>query len=95
MNSRNSIHRYGLSHKELGRITGYIELYDSDLTGGKSADTGRSHGFFVYVRGRMINIDEDDDGFGIPRNQLRHGTFSKFRMVVHIDSLDEVLRIFP
>ncbi len=89
---KDSIYRYGLSHPELGRITGYIELYDGDISSGKSAEWGRSNGFFVYVRGRMINTADEDDGFGIPRNLLRHGTFSQFRMVVHIDSLDEVLR---
>ncbi len=31
-----SVHRYGLSHEQLGRITGYIELYVDELTGGKS-----------------------------------------------------------
>ncbi len=87
-----SIHRYGLSHPVLGRITGYIELYENDISVGKSAEMGRSHGFFVYVRGRMINTAVEDDGFGIQRNLLRHGTFSKFRMVVHIDGLDQDLR---
>jgi len=85
-----SINRYGLSHEVLGRVTGYVELYADDLSGGKSDETERSNGFFVYVRERMINTD--DPGFGIERNLLRHGTFSKFRMVVHIDSLDEVLQ---
>jgi len=87
---RNSPHRYGLTHTELGRVTGYAEIYDRLLTEGKSADIGRSHGFFVYVCGRLVNID--DEYFGIDRNQLRHGTFSRFRMVVHIDRLDEDLR---
>lgn len=85
-----SIHRYGLSHDELGRITGYVELYEDELTGSKSEDIGRSNGFFVYVRDRMINTE--DPGFGIERNLLRHGTFSRLRVVVHIDSLDEELR---
>jgi hypothetical protein len=85
-----SMHRYGLSHERLGRITGYVELYEDELTGGKSGELERSNGFFVYVRGRMINTD--DPGFGIERNLLRHGTFSRFRMIVHIDSLDEALR---
>jgi len=89
---KDSIHRYGLSHPQLGRITGYIELYESDISSGKSAQWGRSYGFFVYVRERMINTGDEDDGFGIPRNKLRHGTFSRFRMVVHIDSLDDALR---
>lgn len=87
-----SIHRYGLSHPALGRITGYIELYKNDISSGKSSEMGRSHGFFVYVRGRMINTAVEDDGFGIQRNLLRHGTFSQFRMVVHIDGLDRDLR---
>ena len=87
-----SIHHYGLSHSQLGRITGYIELYEGDISSGRSAELGRSNGFFVYVRGRMINTADEDDGFGIPRNLLRHGTFSQFRMVVYIDSLDQALR---
>jgi hypothetical protein len=88
--SEGSVYRYGLSHERLGRITGYVELYEDELTGGKSGELERSNGFFVYVRGRMINTD--DPGFGIERNLLRHGTFSRFRMIVHIDSLDEALR---
>lgn len=83
-------HRYGLSHSELGRITGYVEVYEDPLDTGKSTDIERSHGFFVYVRGRLVNIG--DSGFGISRNLLRHGTFSRFRMVVHIDRLDDELR---
>lgn len=80
--------RYGLVHPSLGRITGYAEVYGQFLTGGKSEEIGRSHGFFVYVLGRLINID--DDLFGMPA--LRHGTFNRFRLVVHIDRLDEELR---
>lgn len=84
-----SLHRYGLSHGELGRIAGYVELYEDELSG-KSDALERSNGFFVYVRGRMINTE--DPGFGIERNLLQHGTFSRFRAVVHIDSLDDALR---
>lgn len=86
-----SIHRYGLYDDDglLGRITGYIEIFKDQL------DTGKpkfelSNGFFVYVHGRRVNVD--DPGFGIERNLLRHGTFSRFRMVAHIDSLDDKLR---
>jgi signal transduction histidine kinase len=82
--------RYGLTHSELGRITGYVEVYEDPLDMGKSTEIERSNGFFVYVRGRLVNID--DPGFGINRNLLRHGTFSRFRMVVYIDRLDEELR---
>jgi Holliday junction resolvase len=90
--SKDSIHRYGLTHRHgLGRVTGYVELFEESLTGGKSDEAvGRSHGFFIYVRGRLIN--PDDEHFGIDRNLLRHGTLNKIRAVVHIDSLDEELR---
>ena len=87
-----SPYRFGLTHRHgLGRITGYVEVFEELLTGGKSDEsTGRSHGFFVYVRGRLVNIE--DEYFGIDRNLLRHGTFGRFRAVINIDSLDEELR---
>ncbi len=81
-------HRYGLTHPKLGRITGYAEVYEGFLTEGKSSEIGRSHGFFVYVFGRLVNIN--DELFGM--EALRHGTFARFRMVVHIDRLDDELR---
>ena len=88
--SEDSIHRYGVYHEELlGRITGYIEVFEDELDRGKEKFE-QSSGFFIYVRGRRVNVD--DPGFGIERNLLRHGTFSRFRMVVHIDSLDDALR---
>jgi len=80
------VHHYGLIHPVLGRITGFVEIYDNTLT----EHIHRSHGFFVYVRERLIN--PDDSHFGISANSLRHGTFSRFRMIVHIDDLDEELR---
>jgi hypothetical protein len=61
-----------------------------DLLTGKSDEIGRSNGFFVYVRGRLINVV--DGHFGISPDVLHHGTFGRFRCVVHIDSLDEELR---
>jgi hypothetical protein len=85
-----SVHRFGLTHPKLGRVTGYMEIFEELLTGGKSDDAGRSHGFFVYVRGRLVNID--DEYFGIDKNLLRHGTFARFRAVVHMDRLDGELR---
>jgi len=85
-----SIHRHGVYHDELlGRITGYIEVFEDELDSGKPKFE-QSSGFFVYVHGRRVNVD--DPGFGIERNLLRHGTFSRFRMIAHIDSLDDALR---
>lgn len=81
---------FGLSFRGLGRVTGYLELFKDAIDAGKSEDLGRSNGFFVYVRGRLINVD--DPGFGIERNKLRHGTFSRFRLVMHANGLDDELR---
>lgn len=85
-----AVHKYGLMHSSLGRITGYVEVYEESLTGGKSDEIGRSNGFFVYVRDRLVNID--DERFGINPDTLRHGTFTNFRAVLHIDRLDDELR---
>ena len=85
----NSEKRYGLYKEGLGRITGYAEAYKELLTG-KSDEVGRSHGFFVYVYGRLISVN--DGHFGIKPDELRHGTFGRIRVVVHIDSLDAFLQ---
>ena len=84
-----SEHRFGLDVPGIGRITGYAEAY-KDLLTGKSDEIGRSHGFFVYVYGRLLNVD--DGHFGISPDELRHGTFGRFRLVVHMDGLDVGLR---
>jgi hypothetical protein len=81
--------RFGLYHKNLGLITGYAEAYKNLLTG-KSDDWGRSHGFFVYVLGRLINVA--DGHFGIKPDELRHGTFGRIRVVIHMDGLDDFLQ---
>ncbi len=81
---------HGLYQPLLGRVTGYAEAFKDVITTGKSATTGRSHGFFVYVLGRLINIE--DAYFGIPSNRLAHGTFDRFRVVIHIDKLDDELQ---
>ncbi len=81
--------RFGLNVPGLGRITGYAEAY-KDLLTGKSDEIGRSYGFFVYAYGRLLNVV--DGHFGISPDELRHGTFGRFRLVVHMDGLDAGLR---
>ena len=81
--------RFGLEIPGLGRVSGYAEAY-KDLLTGKSDELGRSYGFFVYVYGRLINVL--DGHFGISPNELRHGSFGRFRLVVHMDGLDMALR---
>lgn len=79
--------KFGVVLPRLGRITGYAEVYENTLTGGKSSEWGRSHGFFVMVMGRLINIQ--DELFG--SNPLSHKTFNRFRLVVHCDGLNNFL----
>jgi len=73
----------------LGKVRGTARVYEAELTtAGKAAEQGRSHGFFVKVRGRLLNLD--DALFGI--RALSHTTFARFWMEVEADGLDEFLR---
>lgn len=87
INNLPSDQKYGVILPRLGRITGYAEVYENTLTVGKSAEWGRSHGFFVMVMGRLINIQ--DELFGV--HPLSHMTFNRFRLVVHCDGLNDFL----
>lgn len=79
--------RFGVDLPVLGRITGFVEIYEDTLTKGKSAEWGRSHGFFIMVMKRLINLQ--DELFGI--HPLSHKTFNRFRMVVHCNGLNDFL----
>ena len=68
-------------------VSGKAIVAERSLHGGKSRDLGRSNGFFVRVRDRLIN--EDDALFGLPT--LSHQTFNRFRADIAADDLDEVL----
>ncbi len=65
---------------------GTVLVYERSLIG-KSDDLFRSHGFFIRVRGRLIN--ESDEIFGLP--PLSHQVFNRFRADVDIDDLDAVI----
>lgn len=81
--------KFGLSHPDFGRMYGKVELYEDLLTTGKE-QFQRSNGFFIYVHGRLVNLE--DPYFGIDSNLLKHGTFSRFRAEIHIDSLDSMIQ---
>lgn len=70
-----------------GVLRGRVEVYADILSKGRAADFGRSHGFFVRVRDRLINLD--DALFGLPA--LSHAAFDRFRLVVDVDELDTEL----
>ena len=67
-------------------ISGNVMVTHRTLAG-KSAELIRSEGFFVYVRGRLVN--EEDARFGL--HELSHATLNRFRAVVHADDLDQVV----
>jgi hypothetical protein len=54
---------------------------------GKSADLGRSNGFFVRVLGRLVN--EEDELFGL--NPQAHIILSRFRADIDAEDLDDDL----
>ena len=77
-------------HAELpvvGKVTGMIKLYNDRISGGKSEERGVSNGFFVNVLGRIINLN--DLSFG--EKNLNHAAWSRFRMTVRADGLDQYL----
>lgn len=72
-----------------GQITGNVFLYEDKISGGKSELMGASNGFFVNVRGRVINAEDVDFGLA----NLSHSAWSKFRACVRADGLDTALAI--
>jgi hypothetical protein len=77
-------HFVDLTHA--GRVTGKAELFANSLQRGKSEEWGRSHGFFVKVRNRLINVEDAEFGVEV---ELQHGTFTRFRMEIDADGLDD------
>ena len=47
-------HRFGLDVPDLGRVTGYAEAYEELLTGSKSDEIDRSHGFSSMCMGDSL-----------------------------------------
>jgi hypothetical protein len=70
-----------------GEISGQAVVYKNRITHGKSEQYGRSHGFFVRVRGRVINLE--DELFGL--DALNHAVWSRFSMEINADGLRDHL----
>lgn len=68
---------------EVGKIRGRARIFEKPLDTGKASDIGRSHGFFIRVRGRVINLD--DPLFGI--DQPNFSAWSRFSMEVEANGL--------
>ena len=66
-----------------GVIRGTATVFRDSLTSGKSSEQGRSHGFFVRVRGRVINLD--DQLFGL--DAMNHAAWARFAMEIEAEGL--------
>jgi len=73
----------GIQMPGIGLVAGEASIYREQLTTGKSSQAGRSHGYFIKVRGRVINLN--DELFGL--DALNHAAWSRFVMVVNADGL--------
>lgn len=71
----------------LGLVWGNIRLFDETLLKYRSADHGRSHGFFLVVRGRLLN--PDDEQLFLPDPSFQ--TFYRSQFILVADDLDSKL----
>jgi len=71
----------------LKNISGHFVLYEDSLLGGKSETLGRSNGIFLFVRGRLINLD---DGL-LGMEAFSHGVFNRLQCFVYADELDQYI----
>lgn len=80
-------YNYFVEIPHYGKISGTVEVFQNAIDTGKSTQMGHSNGFFVMVRERLIN--QDDNLFGI--TSLPHLGFNRIRVEVHANFLDNFL----
>ena len=68
-------------------VRGRLELYSDSLVKGKSQEWGRSHGIFLKIRKRLINLD--DPLLGMPA--MTHGVFNRTRIIIEADGLNDYI----
>jgi hypothetical protein len=68
-------------------VRGDVVVTQESLLGGKSEDLMRSHGFFIRVRGRLLN--EVDPLFGL--KPISYSTFNRFRADLDVDDLNPAI----
>lgn len=71
----------------LGRVWGTVRIFDASLKAAQSAEMGRSWGFFVMVRDRLLN---PDDAL-LYLNDPSFAAFYRSQFVIHADALDATL----
>lgn len=70
-----------------GIVKGQARLFLRSLSGGKADQYGRSRGFFIRVRRRVINLE--DELFGL--DALNHAAWARFAMDIEADGLRDHL----
>jgi hypothetical protein len=71
----------------LGAVEATVKLFNRSLIAGKAAQLGRSHGFFIRVRDRLMNPDDDK----VLLHEPSFGTFYRSQFVIRADGLDAAL----
>lgn len=71
----------------VGQVKGEANIYENPLNTGKSERIERSNGFFVRVRERVINLEDDSFGMG----PFNYAAWSRFEMEVAADGLRDHL----
>lgn len=79
--------KYFVDLQNLRGINGEFILYEDSLIDGKSSNLGRSHGIFLSIRGRLINLDDPLLGM----EAFSHGAFNRTRIIINADELDDNL----
>lgn len=83
----NGKEEYFVDFENLKGVHGEFILYENSLLEGKSAELGRSHGIFLIIRGRLINLEDALLGM----EAFSHGVFNRCRIIVNADELDKNL----
>jgi hypothetical protein len=78
---------YVVDFLSLKGVNGSFVLYEDSLLGGKSEENGRSHGIFLSIRGRLINLDDPLLGM----EPFSHGPFNRCRILINADGLNDNL----
>ena len=77
----------GVNLPGVGEISGRARICEKQLSTGKAGEAGRSNGFFIRVRKRVINLE--DELFGL--EPLNHAAWSRFALEVDADGLRDHL----
>lgn len=79
--------QFFVDFESLKGVNGTFTLYEDSLIDGKSSNLGRSHGIFLIIRGRLINLDDPLLGM----EAFSHGAFNRTRIIINADNLDSNL----